>query len=304
MKKAIVTGANGFVGSAVCRELIRNGVHVTAIVRNEMSSIESLRELENIKIIYLDLANIHQLDNLVEEKDFDCFYHFAWTGSSGPLRGDYSVQISNVEHTCRAVEAAHRLGCKRFVFAASIMEYEIQELMKTSMPIAKNTLYSSAKITAEYMARAVVDSNEMEYVGGIISNIYGPGEKSPRLVNSTIRKLLNGKYCQFSPGNQLYDFIYIDDAACAFYQLGVAALPDTSYYIGSMNPQPLKNFLNAIRDEVAPGTQIGLGELPFNGVSLSYEEFDVGRLKADTGFVPKIDFREGIRRTAEWIKEQ
>ena len=101
------------------------------------------------------------------------------------------VQLKNIEYSCQAVQVAKRLGCKRFVFAASIMEYEISKLMETNRSIGINTLYSTSKITAEYMLRAIADNMGIEYVGGIISNIYGPGERSPRLVNTTIRKLLN-----------------------------------------------------------------------------------------------------------------
>lgn len=303
MKKVIMTGANGFVGSAVCRELTDRGIDVTAIVRSENSNLDSIKDIPNLKIVFSELSDIYKLDKVIEEKDFDCFYHLAWNGSAGPLRGDYMVQLKNVEYTCNAVHVAKRLGCRRFVFAASIMEYEVQKLIETNKSVGINTLYSSSKITAEYMARAIADSIGVDYVGGIISNIYGPGERSPRLVNTTIRKLLKGDYCKFSPGEQIYDFIYIEDAAKAFYELGANALTDRSYYIGSLNPRPLKNFLTDIRDVVSPEMKIGIGEIPFEGVSLTYREFDVEALKKDTGFSPQIEFKEGIKRTACWIRE-
>ena len=303
MKKVLVTGANGFVGSAVCRELVSKGIRVFAVVRDEDSAIGRIGNLDGLEIIYMDLSAIHKLDDIISDRDFDVFYHFAWTGSAGPLRGDYGVQLKNVEYTCNAVKAARKLGCKRFVFAASIMEYEVQKLMETDKKTGINTLYSTAKLTAEYMARAVADHIGIEYVGGVISNIYGPGETSPRLVNTTIRKLQNGEYCKFSPGEQLYDFIYVDDAAKAFYELGEHALPGQSYYVGSSEVRKLKHYLTAIRDVVSPGTEIGLGAIPFDGVSLTYEELDVHALRKQTGFVPSVSFEEGIRRTSQWIRE-
>ncbi len=303
MKKVIVTGANGFVGSAVCRELSKRGVKVTAIVRSKESSVERLENLQNIDIIYCELPEIHNLDKIVDGRGYDCFYHFAWTGSAGALRGDYGIQLRNIEYSCDAVHTAKHLGCKRFVFAASIMEYEITKLMQTDKRIGINTLYSTSKVTAEYMARAIADSIGIEYVGGIISNIYGPGEYSPRLVNTTIRKLLSGEFCKFSPGDQMYDFIYIEDAAKAFCTLGSKASADKSYYIGSLNPRPLKEFLMEIRDIISPGTKIGLGDLEFDGVSLTYKEFDIYALKKDTGFEPQVPFRSGIEKTTDWLKE-
>ena len=119
----------------------------------------------------------------------------------------------------------------------------------------------------------------------------------------SLRKLLNDEHCSFSAGNQLYDFIYITDAAKAFVAIGEKGKTNRTYYIGSQNPRLLKEFLIEMRDCVDPNIAIGLGELPFNGVSLSYTEFDINAVKNDTGFVPSIDFKEGINKTIEWLKE-
>ena len=59
-----------------------------------------------------------------------------------------------------------------------------------------------------------------------------------------------------------------------------------------------------MRDQVDPKIGIGLGELPFNGVSLSYNEFDVEAVKKDTRFEPVVSFAEGIQKTIEWLKEE
>ena len=115
MKKVIVTGANGFVGSAVCKELSKNGIKITAVVRNKQSNIERIKNIRNLKIIYCDMASYKDLASVVKERDYDCFYHFAWNGSAGALRGDYNVQLDNVRFSCDSVEAAKILGCKRYL---------------------------------------------------------------------------------------------------------------------------------------------------------------------------------------------
>jgi nucleoside-diphosphate-sugar epimerase len=58
-----------------------------------------------------------------------------------------------------------------------------------------------------------------------------------------------------------------------------------------------------LRDVVSPNTELGLGEIPFGGVTLTYNEFDIYAVMNDTGFVPEVEFKEGIRRTTAWIKE-
>lgn len=303
MRKAIVTGANGFIGTALCRELSNQGISVIAVVRNEEENISDIENLCGLRVVYSDLSEFKNLHEKISDRDVDALYHLAWVGSAGPLRGNAEVQFNNIRYACDTVEACSKMNCKRFVFASSIMEYEIEAIMATDATPGLNTLYSSAKVSADYMARTIAGSLGVDYIRAVISNIYGPGELSPRLVNTSIRKLLNGEHCAFSAGEQTYDFIYIDDAAKTFVAIGEKGIANRTYYIGSQNPKPLKEFLCELRDQIDPNIEIGLGEIPFNGVSLTYNEFNVHAVKEDTGFVPTVSFAEGIQNTVKWIKE-
>lgn len=304
MKKVIVTGANGFIGSALCRGLSEKGISVIAVVGSEDDNIETIKDIHNLAIIYCDISNFKNLSKYIKARDVDVLYHFAWVGSAGSLRGDIDVQLHNVQYTCDVVKACAEIGCKRFIFASSIMEYEIEAIMATETVPHINTLYSTAKLSADFFAKTIAGSLGVEYIRLVISNIYGPGETSPRLINTSLRKLLSGEHCAFSAGEQLYDFIYIDDAVKAFATLADKGISGRTYYIGSQNPRPLKEFLYEMRDAVDPEIEIGIGEIPFNGVSLTYKEFDIHAVKNDTGFIPKVSFREGIKNTIQWIMEE
>ena len=303
MKKVIVTGANGFIGTALCKKLSDEGINVIAIVRDKEENITKIKDIPRLKITYCDLSDFRNLSKYVEDRDIDALYHLAWVGSAGALRGDSDVQIRNIRYTCDTIKACLEINCKRFIFASSIMEYEIQATMETDAMPSINTLYSSAKVAADYMARTLSGSYGIDYIRAVISNIYGPGETSPRLVNTSLRKMLNNEHCAFSAGNQLYDFVYITDAAQMFIEIGKHGIANRTYYIGSQKPRPLKEFLCEMRDQVDPKTEIGLGEIPFNGVSLSYKEFDINAVKKDTGYIPEVTFAQGIKNTLEWIKE-
>ncbi len=303
LHKVIVTGANGFIGSRLCEELASQGIEVVAVIRNKEENITAIEHLPGLKIVYCDLSEFRKLADYVDDRDVDAFYHLAWVGSAGSLRGNDEVQVNNIRYTCDTVRACCDIGCKRFIFASSIMEYEVAALMEKIDSPTINTLYSSAKIAADYMARTIAASLDIEYMRVVISNIYGPGETSPRLVNTSIRKMLRKEHCAFSSGEQMYDFIYIDDAVKAFVVIGEKGKANGTYYLGSLSPKPLKEFLLELRDVVDPTAEIGLGEIPFGGVSLGYDEFDIYAVMKDTGFVPVISFPEGIKKTVAWIKE-
>ena len=304
MNKAIVTGANGFIGTALCRELTAQGVRVIAVVRDKNANIDTIKNLPDIRIIYCDISQFRNLGSFIDDRDVDILYHLAWVGSAGPLRGNADAQLNNIKYACDTVRACKDTNCRRFVFASSIMEYEIEAVMSSDKKPGINTLYSTAKLTADYMVRTLAGNLGVEYIRGVISNIYGPGEMSPRLVNTSLRKMLNGEHCSFSAGDQMYDFIYIDDAAKSFVAIGERGVPNRTYYIGSQQPRPLKEYLIEMRDQVDSSIEIGLGELPFNGISLGYDEFDINAIKKDTGFVPEVSFADGIKKTIEWLKAQ
>lgn len=302
MKKAIVTGANGFVGNWIVKELVNNDVEVYAIVKDRSSNIENLKGLSKVKIIYCDLADISQLHKIIKEKKFDVFYHMAWAGSSGYLRGDYKVQLDNAMYSCDAIEMSAKLGCKKFIFASSLMEYEAHELMKTEKKPTQGYIYNTAKIAANYMCRTLASKLNIEYISAIISNAYGPYETSPRLINTTIRKILNCEDTEFTEGNQLYDFIYIKDVARAFYLLGIDGKGNKNYYIGNIKQRKLKEFLLDINNIIGGSKELGFGKIPFEGVSLTFNEFDTEALSKDTGFIPEYTFEDGIKETINWIR--
>lgn len=302
MKKVVITGANGFVGSALVEELVKSGVEVTAVVRNEQSDCSRIKDLPNLEMVFCSLEEIRNLPEIIAERHFDAFYHFAWEGSAGSIRSDYELQLKNARYSCDAVIASRNLVSKKFVFPGSIMEYECARIMSTQNIPGLGNIYSAAKIAANYMARTVAAEVHIDYVAGTISNIYGVGEVSPRFVNATLRKFLSGERAAFTSGEQMYDFIYVTDAAKAFKAIGERGHANKNYYIGSVEPKPLRHFLKIMRDRVNPEIPLNLGEIQYNGVSLDYSLFNLHGLKEDTGFVPEVSFEDGIDKTIAWLR--
>ena len=120
MKKVIVTGASGFIGKALVKRLLKDNVEVWAIVRNK----DKLSDLENnrLKIIIANFEEYLDLERKITERDFDCFYHFAWDGC-GYSSNDYDVQYKNIKYTCDALLLAVKLKCQKFFFPESSHEY-------------------------------------------------------------------------------------------------------------------------------------------------------------------------------------
>jgi nucleoside-diphosphate-sugar epimerase len=297
VKSAIVTGAGGFLGRSLVRELTKNKIKVLAVSRKHMYVND------DAKNIILDLSELEKLTDMTDSS-WNTFYHLAWEGTSGKDRSNVKMQLKNVYYTVQAVKVAKALGCSKFVCAGSLMEKEIlAAFLKKGLRPAVGHIYSSAKLSAHQMSECVAAELGISHIWGIITNAYGEGENTPRLINTTLRKIIAGEELQFTSGAQNYDFIHVQDVAKAFMLLGKKGKPFREYVIGSGSPRPLKEFLLEIKSILCPDKEFNFGDIPFDGVSLPLDTFDITPLIEDTGFKPEITFAEGITRAAKWLMD-
>lgn len=298
--QAIVAGANGFLGKKLVKVLHNRGYQITALSRHFDDEIQNIAHCICVESVsFQELAQTLSVD---QEKQYDCFYDFAWSGTSGSARGDYNIQIENIRLTCEYVNLAHSLGCQRFIYASSINEMETYEyLQNDNIKPSSGYIYGAAKLAAHLMAETLSFQIGLPFIPVIITNIYGIGDTPTRLICSSIKNLIAGEHCSFTEGHQIYDFIYITDAINSIIEVGEKGTAFSRYYIGSGEPKPLREFLIQMRDVVSPDTALGFGDISFNGVSVDYSQFDLTKIERDTGYKNKITFQDGIAMTYKWL---
>lgn len=303
MGKAIVTGATGFVGQWLVRELCGSGYDVTVVVRSLRKVPDDwIGKIEIVECSILDYGNV-PVDTF-RCRGYDLFFHLAWAGTSGPDRADYGIQLQNIQAACEAFKLSIRLGCRRFINAGSVMEYEaMQYIPRNGARPPAGYIYSTAKLAADFMLKSMASRETVEYINVIISNIYGVGERSERFLNQLLRKMAAGQRIALTSGEQLYDFIYVTDAVKGIVYAAQNGEGNTAYYIGNRAPQPLKTYILQVKEILGSNAELAFGEVPSNGASLSYREFDTNKLH-DMGYRMEVPFREGILKTAEWIKKE
>ena len=302
MKKAIVTGANGFIGKTLVKVLLERNYEIVAL---DIRFDDVL--LNNNFVTCINVLNkaVAELKDEIPKNEYDCFFHLAWVGTSGPARADYEMQLNNVKVACDYIKLCKVVGCKRVVYASSINEMETYEYLQSdNIEPSGGYIYGTGKLAAHLMGETVAKMNDVEFIPVIITNIYGIGEKSARMVYTSINKLIHKEHCSFTVGYQTYDFIYITDAINSIIEVSEKGKAFNCYYIGSGEPKPLREFLIEMKNIVDPEAEIGLGDIPFKGIDISYSQFDLKKVEKDTGYRNKISFAEGIKMTADYIREE
>ncbi len=303
MKRVIISGADGFVGSNTVKYFIEHDTFVTALDMVDVP--HRLEPNEKLTYIKCDVADSDGMINLLKGENYDAFIHFAWAGSAGTERTDYGLQMKNALCTVETLKAAKQLGCKRFLCAGTIMEYEVESAVhaRGSKP-GMGYIYGMGKHIAHCMCKSVAADIGIDLIWPMITNAYGIGELSPRMLNMTLRKIINDEPLQFTAATQNYDFVYVTDVAKAIYLIEKKGKPFCEYMIGSGNARPLKEFLIELREELAPERELIFGDIPFTGVDMPLGKFDISDIRNDCGFEPEVSFAKGARMTMEWIKSE
>lgn len=298
---AVVTGPTGAIGTALCERLAGAGAQVYAVVRPDSPRAGHLRAIRGVALVECDAARFDRLPALVPHAD--AFFHLAWAKTVGQGRNDMEAQINNIRFTLEAARAASALGCSAFIGAGSQAEYGRAEVpLAPDTPCFPENGYGMAKLCAGQMSRAECQRLGLVHIWPRILSVYGPWDGPNAMIPRVIRALLAGERPALTPGTQLWDFLYADDAAEALCRMAASGRDGAVYPLGGGAARPLREYVEALRDAVDPALPLGFGEAPFGAGQVMRLEADLAALRADTGFVPRTDFQTGIRNTIEWVK--
>lgn len=301
VQTAVVTGPTGAVGTALCAHLTRQGVDVYAVVRPDSHRASHLERMGGVTVVYCDMASLADLPDAIPAAD--AFFHLAWGGTAGAGRNDMDVQFRNIQYTLDACRAAKALGCAVFVGAGSQAEYgRVDHALAPDTPCFPENGYGIAKLCAGQMSRIECDKLGVAHVWSRILSVYGPWDGESALVIQAIRALLRGEKPALTAGAQIWDYLYVDDAADGLYRMALCGRDGAIYPLGSGQPRPLRAYVEALRDAIDPTLPLGFGEIAYGEKQVMHLEADISALTADTGFTPKIDFQMGIERTLEYVR--
>lgn len=294
--RVIITGPTGAIGIALINKLISEGIHVVAVCHKNSQRISNVPKSEFVTVIECDLDDICSLpEYLGDLEKYDCFFHLAWSCTIGDGRNDVDAQIKNIQYTINSVETAAKLGCKRFVGAGSQAEYgRCNDILKPETPTFPENGYGIAKLCAGQLSRLRCEQLGIEHIWTRILSVYGPYDGENTLISSLISKLKSKEHFSCTKAEQIWDYIYSEDAANALYSIMNNGVPGKTYLIASGESHPLNYYIEIVKNSIDKTAKIGYGEIPYSKLQVMNLRADISELKNDTDFSARMKFDDGI----------
>jgi nucleoside-diphosphate-sugar epimerase len=304
MKKAIVLGATGFIGSWLIKVLLENNVLVLALVENHSKLLPEFLSNENFRFCKCDYKDI-QNTKITDFYDSDCFFDLGWGGVDSSEKNNSDLQISNIIDSMNAIRLAKRINSKLFIATGTVAEYVFsKDTINVHDQQTPNDMYGAAKVSTHYFLDVLSRQIDQPYIWALIPSTYGERRPGNNILTYTIISLLQDQTPKYGNLNQMWDFLYVYDVARALYKLGISGKNGKTYGIGSGIYKPLKEYIYIIRDIINPNAELGIGELPQMSKQTFSSCVNIDDLLKDTDYKASTTFEEGIKKTIDWYKEQ
>ena len=306
INSVVITGATSSIGCALIKKCIEKNIEVLALANRNSKHLEWIPRGKNVNILECGLDELESCITQLDSEKYDAFFHLAWASSRGDLaRGKLLPQVDNIKYSLQAVDLAEKLGCKVFLGAGSQAEFgRTEAVLDENVSTNPETPYGIAKLAAGQMTRVSCMEKGIKHIWPRILSTYGPKYLPETVVNYTIIELLKGAIPRLTKGEQIWDFMYNEDAAEALLLLAKYGRDGETYVVGSGISRPLCEYIVMIRDSINKNLVLGLGDKPYAQNSVMHLSCNIEKLCRDTGFIPRTTFEVGISKTIDWIRNE
>ena len=303
--RIVITGATGFIGSNLARYFLERGAIVYALVRPGSKNRAALLVHENLKVVDCGLEHVE--DCIPAIGHADAFFHLAWGGVNREEIDSPEVQARNVSGSLECVRTAARLGCGMFMDAGSRVEYgAVDGVMREDVECHPINQYGRAKWEFYQKAAPLCRKLGLNYFHLRFFSVYGYGDHPWSIISTLVRDLRQDKKVSLSACLHQWNFMYIEDAVQAVYELYRHGRPDgepCSYIvnIAGSDIRPLRSFVEEIHEIVGYRGELEYGTFVQAKEGALSIRPDISRLCRLTrgDWKEQYTFRQGIEETIE-----
>lgn len=327
----LVTGGAGFIGSAVIRHIIRTTQNrvVNLDKLTYAGNLESLAEVsasDRYSFEQVDICDRAQLDRVFNNYQPDVVMHLAAESHvDRSIDGPAAFIETNIVGTYTLLEATRKYwralteekqAAFRFHHISTDEVYgdleSPEDLFTESTPYAPSSPYSASKASSDHLVRAWQRTYGLPTLISNCSNNYGPYHFPEKLIPLMILNALEGKPLPvYGKGDQVRDWLYVEDHARALYEVATRGVVGETYNIGGHNEKRNLEVVHTLCDlleELAPEKPAGVARYE-NLITYVQDRpghdkryaIDAGKIQRELGWAPQESFDSGIRKTVEWF---
>lgn len=296
MKKAIVSGGSGFIGSHLVDKLLEEGYSVMVLDNFCTGRPENLvqhKTNKNLTVVKVDISSFEEIKPYF--KGIDHVFHLAALADVVPsIVNPAAYYNSNVNGTFSVVEAARLSGVKKLVYAASSSCYGIPDAYPTPETAEIRTLYPYA--LTKYLGEQLVLHWGLIYKLPVVSlrlfNVYGPRSRTSGTYGAVFgvflaQKLNNKPFTVVGDGKQTRDFVFVTDVANAFFMAANSDCQQEIMNVGSGNTYSVNRVAELLKGEVV--------HIPKRPGEPDCTFADSAKIRRLLGWNPKVTFEDGVR---------
>ena len=323
-KTVLVTGGAGFIGSALVRHLVAEGVRVVNVDKltyaGNPESVAPVADAENYAFEHVDICDADAVERLFQEHRPDGVYHLAAESHvDRSIDGPAAFVQTNVVGTFTMLDAARRYWqtldgeakqAFRFLHVSTDEVYGTlgeTDLFTEETPYAPNSPYSASKAGSDHLARAWFHTFGLPVVTTNCSNNYGPYQYPEKLIPVVILKALVGDAIPvYGTGENVRDWLYVQDHVEALQTAFERGTPGEVYNVGGHNEKTnlevvhgICSILDDLHADGAPHADLVTFVTDRPGHDWRYA-IDAGKIERELGWTPSETFETGLRKTVEW----
>ena len=301
--KVLLTGITGFIGSHVARQLVETDDELYGLVRQGSNPwrIENIQA--SLKLVQADLADEGALKELMLHLKPDVVLHLAWFAEPGV----YINSMQNLDvlaASLRLAALAASSGCKYFMGVGTCFEYDLgYGYLSESTPVKPQSLYAGSKLAFKTVLDQIGRTSGMETAWVRLFYQYGAYEDKRRVVPAVITSLLNHQTQKLTSGEQVRDYLHVEDVASAITAL-LHKRVTGEVNIGSGNPVTIHDLTMKIGTLLGRTDLIEYGAILQNPNDPRFVCANNRRLVEQTGWKPRFELEEGLLQTISWWQNQ
>lgn len=302
----LVTGASGFVGACVVRELVARRQEVHILLRRD-SRTWRLDDLRDRVVVHRgSLLDAEAIRAMVLEVRPRAVLHLAAHGAYERQSDAPTILQTNILGTHHLLAAAAEAGVEVLVNTGSSSEYGFQaQPMRETDRLEPNSVYAVAKAAQTHLCRLLAGQGGMSVVTFRLFSVYGPWEEPTRLVPTILRRAGAGLPLEMVHPETARDFVFVDDVVEALLDFPrLASLSGEVINLGTGRETTLREFVATVKDLLGSSSPVCWGAFPARHWDSNRWVADPGKAKHLIGWEPRHTLAEGLARTAAWMERE